>query len=81
MPHKKSTIKRLRQSKKLNERNRAAKSRIATAVKRAETAPAEEREALVREAASVIDKAAKMGVLKKNTAARRKSRVMKSRSE
>ena len=78
MPHKKSTIKRLRQSKKLNERNRDVKSKVATAMKRAESAPPEEREARVREATAVIDKAAKAGVLKKNTASRRKSRIMKS---
>ncbi len=78
LPHKKSTIKRLRQSKKLNERNRAVKSKVATAIKRAETAPPEEREARVREATSVIDKAVKSNVIKKNTASRRKSRIMKS---
>lgn len=81
MPHRKSAIKRLRQSKKLNERNRAAKSKVATAIKRAETAPPEEREARVREATSVIDKAVKTGILSKNTASRRKSRIMKTREE
>ncbi len=80
MPHKKSTIKRLKQSKKQNERNRATKSKIATAVKRAEAAPPEEREARVREATSVIDKAVKTNVLKKNTASRRKSQLMRARA-
>jgi len=81
LPHRKSTIKRLRQTKKLNERNRAARSKVTTAIKRAETAPPEEREAAVREATSVIDKAVKTGVLRKNTASRRKSHIMKSRDE
>ncbi len=79
MPHKKSTIKRLKQSKKQNERNRAAKSKVATAIKHVETAPPEEREARIRVATSLIDKAVKNNVIKKNTASRRKSRIMKSK--
>lgn len=80
MPQRKSAIKRLRQTKKLNERNRAMKSRVSTAIKRVASAPAEEREARTREATSVIDKAVKRGVLKKNTASRRKSQIMKQRA-
>ena len=77
MPQKKSTVKRLRQTERITARRRAEKSRLATAVKKVESAPPEERDARVREAVSKIDKAVKTGVLKKRTAARRKSRVMK----
>ena len=45
MPQKKSAIKRRRQDEKLNARNRAMRSKMATAVKKAQGAPAEEREA------------------------------------
>lgn len=78
MPQKKSAIKRRRQDEKLNARNRAMKSKMATAVKRAESAPAEERETALRAAISVIDKAVKVGVIKKATADRKKSRLTKA---
>jgi small subunit ribosomal protein S20 len=77
LPHKKSTIKRLRQDAKLNERNRAMRSRLATAVKQAKAAPSEEKDAALSRAVSVIDKAAKHGVIKKATASRKKSRLTK----
>lgn len=78
LPHKKSAIKRRRQDEKLYARNRAVKSRMATAVKKVQTAPPEEREAAVKAAVSVIDRAAKVGVIKKETADRKKSRLMKA---
>jgi small subunit ribosomal protein S20 len=81
LPQKKSAIKRRRQDDKLNARNRAVKSRMATAVKKAQTAPAEEREQALRAAVSVIDKAVKVGVIKKATADRKKSRLMKAARE
>ena len=77
MPQKKSAVKRLRQNEKLNARNRAIRSRMATAVKKVSAAPAEEREQSLRAAVSVIDKAVKVGVIKKATADRKKSRLMK----
>ena len=79
MPHKKSAKKRLRQRDKLTANNRAWKSRVATAFKAARAASPEEREAAVRHAVSTIDRAAKVGVVKKETARRRKSRLMKPR--
>jgi small subunit ribosomal protein S20 len=77
LPHKKSAIKRLRQDEKITARNKAVKSRVATVMKKARTAPEGEREAAVRQAVSVVDKAAKVGVIKKATANRKKSRLMK----
>ena len=81
LPQKKSAIKRLRQNEKQNARNRSIKSKMATAVKKVESAPAEEREQALRSAVSVIDKAVKVGVIKKATADRKKSRLMKARQE
>jgi len=78
LPQKKSTIKRLRQDKKINARNRATRSQVATAIRKVKTASPEERDAALRGALSMIDKAAKGGVLKKETAARRKSRLVKA---
>ena len=78
MPQKKSTIKRLRQNKKLNVKNRAVKSQVATAIRKIKTASPEEREAALKGAVSAIDKAAKAGVMKKETASRRKSRLVKA---
>jgi small subunit ribosomal protein S20 len=78
LPHKKSAIKRLRQDEKLTARNKAVRSRVATAVKKARSAPEDERESAVREAVSVVDKAAKAGAIKKSTADRKKSRLMKA---
>ena len=78
LPHKKSAIKRRRQDEKLNAQNRAIKSKMATAVKKAQSAPAEERPAALKAAISVIDKAAKVGVIKQATADRKKSRLTKA---
>lgn len=79
MPHKKSAKKRLRQDEKRNAKNRAVRSRMTTAVKKARGASDDEKDAAVREAVSVIDKAAKVGALKKATADRKKSRLMKQK--
>ena len=78
MPHKKSAVKRLRQSKKLNARNQAIKSRVATAVRRAREAGPEDLEAALKKAVAAIDMATKAGVYKRETASRKKSRLMKS---
>ena len=78
MPQKKSTIKRLRQNKKLNVKNRAVKSQVATAIRKIKTASPEEREAALKGAVSAIDQAAKAGVMKTETASRRKSRLVKA---
>ena len=73
-----SQMKRNRQNVKRNARNKAARSEIRTrtrrAVKAAEDGSADA-EALTNEAVRRIDRAASSGVLHKNTAARRKSRL------
>jgi small subunit ribosomal protein S20 len=78
VPHKKSAVKRRRQDEKLNVRNKAVRSQMTTAVKKAQTAPEAEREAATRAAVSAVDKAAKVKAIKKATADRKKSRLMKA---
>ena len=75
----KSQIKRNRQNEKANQRNKAVRSELRTRTKHVEAAldGGEDAEQLAREAIKRIDQAAAKGVLHKNTAARRKSRLMK----
>ena len=75
----KSQIKRNLQNEKARERNKAVRSELKTRTKAVETAVAEGdgvEEALTA-AIRRIDMAATKGVLHKNTAARRKSRLVK----
>lgn len=67
----KSGLKRKRQSEKRRQRNQAVISRLRTLAKRA-TSP----EAL-RAAVAALDKAAGAGIIHRNTAARRKSRLVR----
>ena len=80
MPHKKSAKKRLRQRVKLTAHNRAWKSRVTTSVRLAEAAGPEEKEKALRLAVSTIDRAAKVGVIRRETARRKKSRLMRKRA-
>ena len=76
----KSQIKRNRQAIKRTERNKAVRSELKTRTKNAEAAAAEgaeNAEALARAAQKRIDTAAAKGVIHKNAAARRKSRLAK----
>ena len=74
----KSQIKRNKQNEKARLRNKAVRSELRTRVKRAESAVGTENaDAAVRTAVSKIDKAATIGVIHKNAAARKKSRLMK----
>jgi small subunit ribosomal protein S20 len=76
----KSQIKRNRQAIKRTERNKAVRSELKTRTKAAVQAVsdgAENAEELTRLAVKRIDMAAAKGVIHKNAAARRKSRLMK----
>jgi small subunit ribosomal protein S20 len=76
----KSQIKRNKQNEVRRVRNKAVRSEIRTRVKNAEQAAAEGAETSVealRMAVKRIDKAASKGVIHKNQAANRKSRLMK----
>jgi small subunit ribosomal protein S20 len=75
----KSQIKRNRQNEVRRVRNKAVRSEMRTRVKTAVTAAETAREDapdLLRAAVKRIDKAAAKGVIHKNAAARRKSRLM-----
>ena len=74
----KSQIKRNKQNEKRRLRNKAVRSELRTRTKHAEgSLGSENADALVRTAISKIDRAASTGIIHKNAAARRKSRLMK----
>ena len=77
----KSAIKRVRQSARRRVRNRIVRSSMRTFVKKARTILEEGDKAqaagAVREAISALDKAAQKGIIHRNSADRRKSRLMK----
>lgn len=76
----KSQIKRNRQNDKRRLRNRVYRGQARNAVRNARTAiesGVPESKAALMQAISALDKAAEKGVLHKNNAARRKSRLMK----
>ncbi len=82
MPIKKSAKKALRQSKKRRTRNRAQKLKIRTLLKEvkgfiSENKISEAKKALPKIYKS-LDKAAKVGLMKKNTVSRIKSRLTKA---
>ena len=75
----KSQIKRNKQNEKRHERNKAVRSELKTRVRNAMVAAesgAEDTEVKVRAAVKRIDTAAAKGVIHKNQAARRKSRLI-----
>lgn len=76
MPCHKSPIKRLKQDEKRNARNNYVKSTLKTLSKKIQTNISnEEKEALLIELYSKLDKAANKGVIHKRTASRRKARI------
>jgi len=77
MPQHKSAVKRMRTNAKRRDRNRQVRSRVHTALRRLEEAPAETQAEELRRVTSELDNAVRKGVVKKNTANRRKSRLTK----
>ena len=77
MANHKSALKRIKQNTKRRMRNRMVKTRVKTAVKQVLAAEKNKENpvAALVSAQSVIDKAAKKGVLHKKTAARKISRL------
>jgi len=75
----KSALKRIRMSEKRRERNTSYNSRVKTMLKKAEQTVASGKAdpAAITAAISTLDKAAVKGIIHKNNAARRKSRLMK----
>ena len=80
MANTKSALKRVRSSEKKRVRNRKVRSETRTYIKRArtqiESGQLEEAQKSVAVAMRALDKAAENGVIHKNNAARRKSRLM-----
>jgi small subunit ribosomal protein S20 len=74
----KSAEKRIRTNQRLAERNRTYRSRVKTMIKKAEQLifSGQASDGAVREACSTLDKAAVKGIIHKNNAARRKSRLV-----
>lgn len=81
MPNIKSAIKRAKTSAERNAQNSMQKSAMRTAVKKVEAAivlnDAEAAKNSLTEAVKKLDKAAAKGLIHKNAAARKKSRLMK----
>lgn len=80
MPNIKSAIKRVKVIEKKTLQNKIIKTKVKTAVKRFESAVANNADNLAEQynlTVSQIDKAVTKGVLHKNTAARKKSRLAK----
>jgi small subunit ribosomal protein S20 len=81
----KSAIKRNKQNQKRRLRNRVFRGRARTFVKKARVAISdgglEEARSATIQAVSALDKAAEKGIIHKNNAARRKSRLMRRLTE
>ncbi len=80
MPNNAAAQKRMRQEQKRRLHNRSVKSLVKTQITKAREAVAfagTDAEEAVRIAVSELDRAAKKGVIHRNNAARRKSRLMK----
>ena len=80
MPNIKSVMKDVKKSRQNHLRNISAKSAMKTFIKKAKTAVESKDKAAedaVKLAVSAIDKTAERGIIHKNAAARRKSRLMK----
>jgi small subunit ribosomal protein S20 len=71
-----SAIKRIRSNERKRVRNRNVRSRARSAVGVARAAGKDSKEAAIRAAIRELDKAASKGVIHKNNAARRKSRLL-----
>ena len=77
----KSALKHIRSSAKRRERNRFYLSTTRTFIKKArrsiEQGNLEEAQAAIKQASSYLEKSAEKGIIHKNNAARRKSRLMR----
>jgi small subunit ribosomal protein S20 len=79
MAHSKQANKRIRTTEKARQRNKTTTSAMRTAVKKvARAKTAEEADANLATAMKKVDKAAKSGVIHKNAAARKKSRLQRA---
>ena len=72
-----SALKRIRSNNRKRVRNKIVRTRTRTAIRAAREAEPETFRAATLEAISALDNAAAKGVIHRNNAARRKSRLMK----
>ena len=79
MANTKSAQKRIRSNERKRVRNQMYRSRVKTMVRKAEEAifSGQPSDDAIREAISTLDKAATKGIIHRNNAARRKSRLVK----
>ena len=78
MSAKGSELKRVRQSRKANAKNRAYKAKVNTAVKKMlNTNKKDEAQNILKESIKLIDKVASKGIIHKNKAANKKSTLYK----
>jgi len=78
MPQHKSSVKRVRQEKKRRIHNRALRSKLRTLYKKVLVTDEKEKgEVLLKEAVSYIDRMAVKGIVHKNNAANKKSRLVR----
>ena len=76
MPRIKSAKKAMRKSLAANDRNRATRSQLRTAIKKVRTSgTAKEAEVAMTEAVRLLDRAGRKNIVHKNTANRTKSRL------
>jgi small subunit ribosomal protein S20 len=73
----KSAKKRVKTTAKKTLSNAPVRTKMKSAVKKMEKAPAEKKGSMLKKTIKSIDKALKKGLIKKNTAARKKSRLTK----
>ena len=85
MPNKKASIKDLRQNKRRAERNKIVKTKLRDlsrhfriAIDNKDKSKAEE---IIKNIIKAVDKSVQKNIMKKNTAARKKSRMMKKINE
>lgn len=81
MPQNLSIKKRIRQNEVTNLRNRSIRTNLRTAIKKVDTAimnnKFEQAQSDLKGATPIIDKAVTKGIIHKNNAARKKSRLMR----
>jgi small subunit ribosomal protein S20 len=77
MANTRSAAKRSRQTQRLALRNRSVKAHLRSLQKRVRSAPTPKADE-IRAVISAIDKAAKRGMIHRNTANRRKARLLKA---
>ncbi len=75
MPHHKSAVKRMRTSEKARQRNRAVKSKLKSALKNLDMAPADDSAEALQKAQAELARAAQKRVIPKGRADRKKSRL------